>query len=185
MTQKDLVATTPHRRVRRTAKASEEFARSVFVSLLHINAAQRKGRPEPEIAEKLRQAHLAPRHIVTLVMILLEGDPTVSQVAEAQGIALSTASLLVTQLVDAGLVVRAQDPADRRRWVLSVHPDFRAEGESLVETSLEPLRRAFARLTLEAAATLAESLVVVAEEADRSHAALQLLPTPPSSEEHP
>ena len=51
----------------------------------------------------------------------------------------------ITQLVDAGVVERREDPTDRRRSVVSVREGLRAESEALLEARLAPLRRVFDR----------------------------------------
>lgn len=61
------------------------------------------------------------------------GAPTVSAVAEALGLEHSTASRLLTESESEGLLVRGQDPADRRRTVV----ELTADGKALVADSTQ------------------------------------------------
>ena len=99
-------------------------------------------------------------------MVALEGPLTVSELAAHQRLAVSTASLLVTQLAEAGLVERLDDPADRRRTLVAVVPEHRAESQAVLAARLDPLRRALRRMGPERAAHLLEGLGIVAEELD-------------------
>jgi DNA-binding MarR family transcriptional regulator len=111
----------------------------------------------------VERAGLAPRHLAAFAVVALAGPLTVSDLAARAGLALSTASLLVTQLADAGLVERREDEGDRRRTVVSVAPAYRAESEAVLEEKLAPLREAVLRMgPVRAKATL-EGLAILAE----------------------
>jgi DNA-binding MarR family transcriptional regulator len=72
------------------------------------------------------------------------GQPcTVGEVASAVGVSMPAASELVDRLVEAGMVERASDPADRRRVMLRLTP--RAERFT---TELRAMRRAQLRSAL-------------------------------------
>lgn len=107
---------------------------------------------------------LAPRHIGAFAVVALVGPVTVSDLAQREGLALSTASLLVTQLSQVGLVERREDERDRRRTVVSVAPAHRRESEVVLESTLAPLRRALVRMGAERAGALLEGLAILVEE---------------------
>jgi len=112
----------------------------------------------------LATGDLAPRHLTAFAVIALEGPLTVSELANREGLALSTASLLVTQLAEVGLVERREDTADRRRTVVSVAPEHRQESEAVLESKLAPLRRAVVRMGAARAEAMLEALTILAEE---------------------
>jgi DNA-binding MarR family transcriptional regulator len=88
-------------------------------------------------------------------------DSSLSNLAENLGLMLPSVSKLVDGLVKAGLVIRQESTADRRRLTL----DLTAAGESLVDASRE-----------KAQANLAASLEGLCdEELDVIHRAMQLL----------
>jgi DNA-binding MarR family transcriptional regulator len=128
-------------------------------------ARDRRGAALPARLEELvRTGAVAPRHFRAFTLIALGGPLTVSELAAREGCALSTASLLVTQLAEAGLVERREDLDDRRCTVVSVAPAHRRESEQVLEAKLRPLRRALERMGPARAQALLEGLEVVAEE---------------------
>jgi DNA-binding MarR family transcriptional regulator len=116
------------------------------------------------LEELVRSGAVAPRHFRAFTLIALSGSLTVSELAAREGCALSTASLLVTQLAEAGLVERREDEVDRRCTVVSVAPAHRRESEQVLAAKLRPLRRALERLGPAKAKALLEGLAVVADE---------------------
>ena len=116
------------------------------------------------LAELADRGDLAQRHLAALAIVAVEGPLTVSELARRAGLARTTASLLVTQLADAGLVERHEDAADRRRTVVSIAPEHRAESAAVLESKVAPLRRALARMGEEQAAALLEGLEILTEE---------------------
>lgn len=128
-------------------------------------ARSHRGAPTPGwVAGLLRSGELAPRHVVAFALVALFGPVTVSELAAREGLAVSTASLLVTQLAEAGLVERQEDAQDRRRTVVTVAPAHRRESEELLESRLAPLRRALARMGAARARAVFEALDIIAEE---------------------
>jgi DNA-binding MarR family transcriptional regulator len=128
-------------------------------------ARDRRGPQLPaRLEELLRTGAVAPRHFRAFTLIALSGSLTVSELAAREGCALSTASLLVTQLAEAGLVVRREDDLDRRCTVVSVAPAHRRESEQILAAKLRPLRRALERLGPARSKALLDGLAVVAEE---------------------
>lgn len=136
--------------------------------LLAFTRLLRAHRPEQRLPrhvdELLKSGFLAPRHLGAFAVIALEGPLSVSQLARSEGCALSTASMLVTQLAEAGLVERREDADDRRRTVVSVAPRYRQESEAVLAGKLAPLRRALARMGPRRARALMEALEILGQE---------------------
>lgn len=76
-----------------------------------------------------RDLDLTMAQVKTLFILAHDGPATIGHVAEAQGVSLPTGSHLVDRLVQASLVVREQDKADRRRTLARLTPN----GEELVQ----------------------------------------------------
>jgi len=116
------------------------------------------------IEELVNRGVLAPRHLGAFAVISMEGPISISELAAREGFALSTTSLLVTQLAEVGLVERHEDDQDRRRTVVSIAPKSRRVSEAVLEAKLAPLRRAVARMGPQRARALVEGLEMVAKE---------------------
>lgn len=86
------------------------------------------------------------------------GAAKVSDVARATRAHLSTASRVVDQLVDAGLVTRVVDPADRRAVVLTHTPAGKAAVEELQSTGAKLIGEALGDWTVAEVAALTSSL---------------------------
>lgn len=86
----------------------------------------------------------APRHLIGLLHVTQAGPISVGGLAERLGVTLTTASLLVSELAELGLVTREEDPQDRRRTLVRAAADQRAS--CLLEHRLGPLERALAAL---------------------------------------
>jgi len=154
--------------VARHRSAEDERASAVLLAFTRLMRESRQDRRMPKHVEALlRSGFLAPRHLGVFAVIALDGPLTVSELARHEGVALSTASLLVTQLAEAGLVERHEDSRDRRRTVVSVAPEHRRESEEVLESKLAPLRRALVRMGDRRAQALLEGLAVLAEEVAR------------------
>jgi DNA-binding MarR family transcriptional regulator len=147
-------------RTREDAQAAE-----VLLAFARLARARRHDCSLPVHLEGLlATGFLAPRHVGVLAHITLAGPLTITELAEREGFALSTTSLLVTQLAEAGLVERREDAHDRRRTVVSVAPEFGRESEAVLEAELAPLRRAIARMGPAKAKAMIDGLRLVAEE---------------------
>jgi DNA-binding MarR family transcriptional regulator len=75
-----------------------------------------------ELQARMDEQGLARRHVATLITIAVHEPLTVGQLAEHLALSPATASQLVNQLDRAGLVVRREDQADRRRVIVALHP---------------------------------------------------------------
>ena len=147
---------------------ADVFARHFLLWSLRVRRTGPENLPENALIAAVRANNtLAPRHLIAIAVISVAGELTVSELAESEGIAVSTASLLVTKLVDAGLVVRREDATDRRRIWLSVHPSYRAEAEAILEQRLSPLRRVYERFSPKQMTSMLEVLDALAEELTR------------------
>ena len=142
-------------------------AAELLLSFMRLARGPRDHSLPSPLRDLIDSGALAPRHVSVFAVIALEGPLTVSELAGRVGLALSTTSLLVTQLADAGLVVRTEDQRDRRRTVVSIEPAHRRESLHVLESRLTPLRRALDRMGPDRAAALLEGMVMVAEEAER------------------
>jgi len=79
-------------------------------------------------ADVWQDLDLTMAQLKTLLTLADVRPATIGQVADALGVGLPNASHLVDRLVHAGLVERAEDPADRRRTLARLAP----AGEELV-----------------------------------------------------
>jgi DNA-binding MarR family transcriptional regulator len=143
-------------------------AEDAFELLLAFLRLSRNAKKSEGVSERLRlllmEGSLAPRHMTTFAIVAMHGPLSVSELARREGCATTTASLLATQLADAGLVERREDSLDRRKTVISVAPSFRQDGASVMTARLAPLRRALERMGPERARAMLEGLAILAEE---------------------
>ncbi|MET9294132.1 MarR family transcriptional regulator [Streptomyces sp. NPDC003077] len=106
----------------------------------------RKGVVREQMPERLREAMesngLTPRHGAVLPQLLAGPPLSVSELAGRLHISLSTASELVGALSRAGIVERNEDPANRRRTLVSLAAPYRPLLETFLARRLEPLLRA-------------------------------------------
>ena len=155
----------PARAANAPSASPDEQAGRLLLAFARLSRGTRQVAELPKrLATLVGSGQLAPRHLSAFTVIALEGPMTVSELATHEGLAVSTASLLATQLADAGLVERREDARDRRRTVVSVAPAHRQESRQLLESKLAPMQRALARLGEARARALLEGLELVAEE---------------------
>ncbi|MFG3497227.1 MarR family winged helix-turn-helix transcriptional regulator [Streptomyces sp. NPDC047928] len=96
------------------------------------------------------EAHgLTPRHGAVLSQLLAGPPLPVGEIARRLRVSLPTASELVGGLSRAGIVLRAEDPANRRRVLVSLAEDYRPSLETFVVRRTEPLLRALDGLSPE------------------------------------
>jgi DNA-binding MarR family transcriptional regulator len=157
----------------------DELASQVLLAFARLlRGPHRRGSAMPSHVEALlKSGYLAPRHVGAFAVVALGGPMTVSELARQEGFALSTASLLVTQLAEAGLVERHEDATDRRRTVVSVAPEHRLESQQVLDSKLAPLRRALLRMGPRRSRALLEGLDILVEEVTRSDATTMTDPT--------
>ncbi|GGZ56401.1 hypothetical protein GCM10010387_58010 [Streptomyces inusitatus] len=109
-------------------------------------AAVRGLMPAP-LREAMESQGLTPRHGAVLPHLLTGPPLTVGEIAARLRISLPTASELVGGLSRAGIVKRAEDPANRRRILVSLAEEYRVPLEIFIGRRIEPLLRALDGLT--------------------------------------
>ncbi|MGW5649346.1 MarR family winged helix-turn-helix transcriptional regulator [Saccharopolyspora sp. NPDC003752] len=108
-------------------------------------------RVRSEMPEQLRTTFeeygLSARHGAVLTQLMAGEPASVSELAKRLRLSLSTVSELVGALGRSGLVVREEDPANRRRTLVSFPPGVRAVYEEFVAIRCAPLVRAMSKLS--------------------------------------
>jgi len=110
----------------------------------------------------------APRHIAALLQVASADRLGMGELAELLSVSLATASLVVTDLADWGLVERSTDEADRRRTYVTVASAHKATIRALLDSRLRPLEHTLRRLEPDERAAFVRGLTVLAEELDRT-----------------
>jgi DNA-binding MarR family transcriptional regulator len=103
-----------------TQKKLQELLRSVLESQMTIVGAMHL-----HMIPAWLQKDLSMGQVRTLFILKRNGPVSVSEVAERLGIGRPSASVLVDALVVDGLLLREEDPADRRRAILTLSPEGR------------------------------------------------------------
>jgi DNA-binding MarR family transcriptional regulator len=89
---------------------------------------------------------------------------SVTTLAGRLGISLATASQVVTDLETGGLVQRVEDPADRRRTLITVTTTHRDLAQTILDTRLRPVQRALDRMKPAEQRCVVRGLQLIAEE---------------------
>lgn len=110
----------------------------------------------------------APRHIAALLQVASADRLGMSELAERLSVSLATASLVVTDLAEWGLIERSTDEADRRRTYVTVAPAHQATIRALLDSRLKPLERTLRRLEPDERTSFVRGLTLLAEELDRT-----------------
>jgi DNA-binding MarR family transcriptional regulator len=158
-------ATTPAPAPTASPEATELF----FALGSVVKRIRRHPLPDNDsLATVLQGVPLAPRHIVALVQVATDGPIGMSDLAERLAVSLATASQVVSDLADWGLVERRTDETDRRRTFVTVAPTHATAIRALLDSRLRPLERALSRLEADEQQALLRGLAVLAEELDRT-----------------
>jgi DNA-binding MarR family transcriptional regulator len=104
-------------------------------------------RPSPELLALVEGAALGRRHVAVLAQVGTEGERSVGDLARELGLSLPAASTLARELEQHGLLVRREDPADRRRTVVALAPATEGPVRDWLARRSLPLERALAALT--------------------------------------
>jgi DNA-binding MarR family transcriptional regulator len=123
-------------------------------------------RPTPELLALVEGAALGRRHVALLAQVGGEGERSVGELARELGLSLPAASTLARELGEHGLITRSEDPADRRRTVVSLAPATEKAVRGWLASRSQPLEKALAALTaaeqdafLKGLAALADALM--------------------------
>lgn len=140
----------------------------LFIALgAFVKRSRRHSHPEHSgLAEAFRKGSPAPRHIRALVHVATEGPIGMGELAERLSVSLATASQVVSDLADWGLVERSTDDADRRRTYVTVAAEHDRTIRTLLDARLRPLERTLQRLEAAERAALLRGLTVLVEEID-------------------
>lgn len=118
-------------------------------------------------ASRLRDLDISMQQLRAIYVLRDEEVATVGRLAELFGIGLPAASVLADRLVRAGYIERSEDPADRRRVLLTVTRTGIQLVTELQEGSHQHLRRWMARMSPEDLAALTRGWRALAEVASR------------------
>ncbi|TDO44132.1 DNA-binding MarR family transcriptional regulator [Kribbella sp. VKM Ac-2527] len=99
-----------------------------------------------KIPDELAGMNLAPRHLSLFAYLLFDGPLGVNELAERLEVTPATVSLMVGELSRKGILERREDPADRRRAIITLADAHReaidnwlARGARAWRVALEPL----------------------------------------------
>ncbi|MEV4436327.1 MarR family transcriptional regulator [Streptomyces sp. NPDC049585] len=95
----------------------------------------------PMLLEAMESGGLTARHGAVLPHLLAGVPLTVGEIAGRLKVSLPTASELVGALSRAGIVRRAEDPANRRRVLVTLAEEYRGAVETFLGRRMEPLLR--------------------------------------------
>ena len=115
------------------------------------------GKRTPEIPD----SSVTMAQMRVLMVLVTLGEARMSELASTLNVSLSTASGLVERLVEAQLVVRHTDPADRRQVIASLTPAGIAFLDHFQELGLRHLRDLLAHLPPTDIATVRRALEVL------------------------
>lgn len=133
-----------------------------------VKRLRRNQQPGEALGAALAGANPAPRHVFALLQVASEDRLGMSELADRLHISLATASQVVSDLADWGLIERSTDDVDRRRTYVTVAPEHQATIRALLDSRLRPLERALRRLEPDERAVLVRGLTVLANELDES-----------------
>ncbi len=89
---------------------------------------------------------LTPAQVKVLLQLGTRSQMTIGEIAAGLNCSMPAASELVDRLVDAGHLVRASDPDDRRRVLISATPEAARIGSRMRELRERQIRHALDRL---------------------------------------
>jgi DNA-binding MarR family transcriptional regulator len=111
-----------------------------------------------------------------------DGALRMSELAGRLGVTLSTTSGLVDRLVEAGLVDRQDDPADRRQVILALTPAGAARLDRMRELNADHMRRMLAHVSDRDLPVLEQAIRIFDEAAAAAFASTtSVAPIPPTA----
>ena len=111
-----------------------------------------------KIPDELAGMSLAPRHLSLFAYLLFDGPLGVNDLAERLEVTPATVSLMVGELSRKGVLDRREDPADRRRAIVSLSEDHREAIDAWLARSARAWRQALEPLTAEERALFVRTL---------------------------
>lgn len=141
-----------------------DAVRALGMALREVVFGLRQVNPPPGFGEMCKDSRLGPRHVPVLFVVAEEAPTSVGGIAEALGVTLAAASLMVAELDAAGLVTRAPDPEDRRRTLVTLTPEVEGPVRTWTRERLRPLRATLERLDPAERTALMRGLGILAEE---------------------
>lgn len=128
-----------------------ELERQVLGHVPQLAAYFQRARGEmpPALHEVFTRHGLTARHGAVLTQLVPDRPSGVSDLAGRLGLSLSTVSELVANLAEAGLVQRREDPANRRRTLVTLTERYRPVFEEYVAIRSAPLLAALRGLSAE------------------------------------
>jgi DNA-binding MarR family transcriptional regulator len=133
-----------------------------------VFAALKRGGPMPQpFEEEFERSGLGMRHVPVLMMVTLEGELSVSDLAHKLELSLSATSLMVGELSRAGLLERAEDEHDRRRTIVRIPEEHRDSVDAWLQARLDPLRHTLERLSPRARENFLEGWRILQEETSK------------------
>src|SRR5258708_7713533 len=121
--------------------------------------------------------------LVTLFLLVSEGELTIKQVAEFLGRSVSATSRMLDQLVMRGLVCRREDERDRRVKQVSLSESGRSFVHTLEQKRVEAQLMVMAYLSPEESAVVAQAMQFLADPA-RRHTLEHPQPLPDIPDKH-
>jgi DNA-binding MarR family transcriptional regulator len=122
-----------------------------------------KRHKDPAAVELWRSAQLGQRHASALYL-LTDQPKTVGELAADLELGLATVSGVVAELDRAGLVERQQDPADRRRTIVTIRDEHRPAIQAWLNGAAAPIVRVLERLSPEERAVFVRAMDLLDQE---------------------
>ena len=135
-----------------------------FVPLIEAYFRRAHSEMPRGLARTFEDCRLTARHGAVLPQLVVDSGLSVSELARRMGLRLSTVSELVGDLSRAGLVERHEDPANRRRILVSLAGPHRRAVEEFVALRSRPLLRVLDSLSPEDRAGFVAGLAAWARE---------------------
>ncbi|MEI8409082.1 MULTISPECIES: MarR family winged helix-turn-helix transcriptional regulator [unclassified Kribbella] len=111
-----------------------------------------------KVPDELAGMNLAPRHLSLFAYLLFDGPLGVNELAERLEVTPATVSLMVGELTRKGILDRREDPADRRRAIVSLSDAHRQAIDSWLARGAHAWRQALEPLTDEERALFVNTL---------------------------
>ena len=120
------------------------------------------------VPDELASLALAPRHLSLLSYLLFDGPMTVNELAQRLEITPATASLMIGDLTDKGILERREDEGDRRRRIVSIADGKRPAIEAWLARGADAWRAALTPLTAAQRQLFVDTLRAYEQAATRS-----------------